>query len=318
MPVRLIHRLIAALGALFLAQAASAGCTTAPGAVTFANSASYDVKAQVVPNASGAAGLSCTGTLLSLLGGGYAKATLTSVNGYTLTNGSDAISYQVAADSGFTQAFSTSTPTIDFMNASLLSLLGLNNMNNFAANFYARLTSAPNIPDGTYTDTIHVSWNYYICNGVQIGQLCVLYETGTKNVDVTVSLTVAKDCKINAPNVNFGSAALASQFGQVSQAVQVDCTKNAVYKVAFSSGNSGTSRPWRTMSDGNGHTLQYNLYQSDGTTIWDQTNPVTSTQIGTGATTPTQMQSYIAKVNTAQATPVAGTYTDNVSVVISF
>ena len=310
--------LIVLLAALCAAQAAYAGCITAPGAVTFATSSSYDVKAQVVPNASGAAGLSCSGTLLSLLGGGYAKATLTSVNGYTLTNGSDAIGYQLAADSGFTQAFSAGTPTIDFMNASLLSLLGLNNMNNFNATFYARLTSAPNIPDGTYTDTIHVSWNYYICNGVQIGQLCVLYETGTKNVDVTVSLTVTKDCKINAPNVSFGSAALASQFGQVSQAVQVDCTKNATYKVAFTSGNSGASRPWRAMSDGNGHTLQYNIYQPDGTTVWDQTNPLTSTQVGTGAATPTQVQSYIAKVNTAQTTPPAGTYTDNVSVVISF
>jgi spore coat protein U-like protein len=88
--------------------------------------------------------------------------------------------------------------------------------------------------------------------------------------------------------------------------------------VAFTNGNSGAARPWRAMSDGNGHTLQYNIYQTDGTTIWDQTNPVTSTQTGTGSLTPSQMQSYVAKVNPAQATPPAGTYTDNVSVVISF
>lgn len=318
MPVTLLRILVAIAVLCGLAAGAQAGCTTAAGAVTFVNSSSYDVRAQAVPNTSGQAGLACTGTVLSLLGGGYAKATVTSVNNFKLVNGTDSITYQLAADSGFTQTFSTSTPTIDFMNVSLLSLLGLNNMNNFNATFYAKLTSAPNIPDGTYTDTVHVNWNYYICNGVQVGTLCVLYETGNKNIDVTVSLTVAKDCKINAPNVSFGSAALASQFGQVSQAVQVDCTKNAVYKVAFTSGNSGQSRPWRAMSDGNNHSLQYNIYQADGTTIWDQTNPLTSTQIGTGATTPTQMQSYIAKVNTAQTTPPAGTYTDNVSVVISF
>ena len=316
--MRLFPFLIALLTTLGLAGAADAGCTTAAGAITFTVSSSYDVRGAAVPTTSGAAGLSCTGTLLSLLGGGYAKATVTTDNSYTLKNGTNAISYQLAADAGFTQSFSAGTPTIDFMNASLLSLLGLNNMNNFNATFYAKLTTAPNIPDGTYTDTIHVNWNYYICNGVQIGALCVLYESGNKNVDVTISLTVNKDCKINAPNVSFGTVALASQFSQVSQAVQVDCTRNATYKVAFTSGNSGASRPWRAMSDGNGHTLQYNIYQPDGTTVWDQTNPTISTQTGTGATTPTQMQSYIAKVNTAQTTPPAGTYTDNVSVVISF
>lgn len=318
MRLKRLSLLIAVLASFGFARAAQAGCTTAASAVTFVASSSYDVRGSAVPNTSGAAGLSCTGTLLSLLGGGYARATVTTDNGYTLKNGANAIAYQLAADPGFTQTFSAGAPTIDFMNASLLSLLGINNMNNFNATFYARLVAAPNIPDGTYTDTIHVNWNYYICNGVQVAGVCVLYETGNKNVDVTISLTVNKDCKINAPNVSFGTAALASQFGQVSQAVQVDCTKNATYKVSFTSGNSGASRPWRAMSDGNGHTLQYNIYQSDGTTIWDQTNPVTSAQVGTGATTPAQMQSYVAKVNTAQTTPPAGTYTDNVSVVISF
>lgn len=314
----LIRILLAVAALVAFSPPAQAGCVTAAGAVTFAASSSYDVRNSAVPNASGSAGLACTGTLLSLLGGGYARATVTSDNGYKLKLGSDTISYQVAADPGFTQPFSTSTPQIDFMNASLLSLLGINNMNNFSAVFYARLTSAPNIPDGIYTDTLHVNWNYYICNGVQVGQLCALYETGNKNIDVTVTLTVSKDCKINAPNVNFGSAPLANGFGQVAQAVQVDCTKNATYKVAFTNGNSGTSRPWRTMSDGKGNSLQYNIYQADGTTIWDQTNPVTSGQTGTGSLTPSQMQSYIARMNPAQTTPPAGTYTDNVSVVISF
>lgn len=316
--VKLFRVLLALIGLTGLAQAAEAGCTTGASAITFTGSGSYDVRNGVVANTSGGAGLSCTGTLLSLLGGGYARATVTSDNGYKLKLGSDTINYQVAADSGFTQTFSTSNTQIDFMNASLLSLLGLFNMNNFNATFYARLTSAPNIPDGTYTDTLHVNWNYYICNGVQVAGVCVLYETGNKNVDVTVSLTVSKDCKINAPNVNFGSAPIASGFSSVSQAVQVNCTKNATYKVSFTNGNSGAARPWRAMSDGAGHSLQYNIYQTDGTTVWDQTNPVTSTQTGTGSLTANQMQSYVAKINPAQATPPAGTYTDNVSVVISF
>jgi spore coat protein U-like protein len=39
---------------------------------------------------------------------------------------------------------------------------------------------------------------------------------------------------------------------------------------------------------------------------------------GSGSTTPSQVQSYVAKVNPGQATPPAGTYTDTVNVIISF
>jgi spore coat protein U-like protein len=317
MRLTLIRFLLALVATLGLAGAAEAGCITGAGAVTFAASSSYDVRNSAVANASGAAGLACSGTLLSLLGGGYARATVKSDTAFTLSNGSNTITYQVAADPGFTKPF-TNNGTIDFMNVSLLSLLGINNMNTFGAIFYAKLTSAPNVPAGTYTDVLHVTWDYYICNGIQIGTLCVLYETGTKQVDVTVSVTVSNDCKINAPNVTFGSAPLASGFNSITPSVSIDCTKNATYKVAFTSGNAPSARPWRTMKDSAGNVLQYNIYRTDGATIWDESNPLTSTQAGTGSLTPSQMQSYVAKVNPAQTTPPPGTYTDNVSVVISF
>jgi spore coat protein U-like protein len=158
-----------------------------------------------------------------------------------------------------------------------------------------------------------------VCNGLNLaGIACAGFDQGTATTTVTITLVVGADCKINAPDVVFGTAALASQFSAVSQAVLVDCTVGSSYKVSFSSGANGSSRPWRTMSDGAGHTLQYNIYRTDGTTIWDETNPLTSSTVGTGSTTPSQMQSYVAKINAAQITPPAGTYTDNVNVIISF
>jgi len=317
--MRLILAVLIALG---LAGVAHATCTVSSQSLTFASGSTYDVKASAVASIAGKAGLACTGSVLNVLGASYARATMTSANAFVLkssTGGS--IPFQVAADQGFTVPF-TQGGTVNYMSGTLLSLLNILNPNSFNPPLYAKLTGAPNIPAGTYTDTLTVQWSWQVCNGVDLaGLLCVGYETGTATATIAVTLVVSADCRISAPNVSFGTAPLASQFQAVNQAVLVDCSAGSSYKVSFSSGGNGSSRPWRTMSDGAGHVLQYNLYRTDGTTIWDETNPLPSTAnggTGSGSTTPNQVQSYVAKVNPGQATPPAGTYTDTVNVIISF
>jgi len=322
-PIRLCAIVLArtVLGLLALLGAASpayAGCSTSSSTLTLAPSTSYDVRAATVAQVAGSAGLSCTGSTLSLLGGSYAKATLTSANGFKLTaGGSDALAYLVSADPGATQTF-TQGSTIDYMSANLLSLLGIGSASNFNAPIYAKLVGAPNVAAGVYSDTLTVAWDYYVCSGVQVGSVCVGYEANRVTITIQVSLTISKDCRISAPSLSFGSAPLVSQFQPVTQSVLVDCTKGAAYKIAFTNGRSGSARPWRAMTDGSGHSLQYNLYQPDGTTIWDESNPRPSADAGTGDTNPTQMQTYIAKVNPGQTTPAAGSYSDQLVVVVSF
>lgn len=320
--MRLTYLLCALLLALGFAGAANATCLVSSPSLGFATGSTYDVKSSSVANISGKAGLTCSGSVLNILGTGYARATMTSLNGFTLKSASGAsIPFQVAADQNFIIPF-TQGGMVDYYNTTLLSLLNILNPNSFAPPLYARLTAAPNIPAGTYTDTLTVQWSWRVCNGVDVaGLLCVGYETGTGTSTIQVTLVVSADCRISAPNVSFGTAPLASQFQTVNQAVLVDCSQGSSYKVSFSSGGNGSARPWRTMRDGAGHVLQYNIYQTDGTTIWDETNPKPSTVnggVGTGSTTPSQMQAYVAKVNPAQTTPPAGTYTDTVNVIISF
>jgi spore coat protein U-like protein len=315
----LIVRAVAALLLAVVPGVAHAGCAASAGAgsITFAPSTSYDVQAGTIRPVAGLAGLACTGSTLSLLGGSTAKATIISARGFVLRGaGTDGIPYAVSADSAGTQTF-TQGSTIDFMSSNILSLLGIGSASNFNAPLYARLTGIPNVAADTYTDQLTVTWDYSVCNGVQIGSLCVGYETGTLTLKIDVKLEVSRDCRIATRDIAFGSAPLASQFRPVTQSISVDCTKGATYKVAFTSGRSGTSRPWRTMT-GSAGSLQYNIYRPDGTTIWDETNPNVAAAPGTGATTPTQIQSFVAKVNPAQATPPAGTYTDQVVAVVTF
>jgi spore coat protein U-like protein len=314
----IVRALLVLLG-IMLSPAAQAACSLATSTTTtFAAGSSYDVQAGTIPQVTAPTSLSCNGSLISLISSNSAKATATSTNNFKLKDADgDTINYRLSADSAGSYTF-TQGGTIDYMNSSLLSLLGILNGSNFVPTMYAALTEKPNIPAGVYTDTVLISWNYTICHGIGALGVCVLSETGTGTTLMTIKLTVGSDCRINAQALSFGSAPLAAQFNSVTQAVAVDCTKNSAYTVAFTSGTSGASRPWRAMSDGAGHNLQYNIYRADGSTIWDLTNPIPSATKGAGGLTPSQMQVYVAKINPDQATPPAGHYTDTVSVVIGF
>jgi spore coat protein U-like protein len=318
MPV--ILRTFLMLLGLALADRAGAACSLQTATSTsFAPASSYDVRtAGAIATVVTPASLACNGSLISIASSNTAKATALSTNGLKLKDASgNAIAYRLSADAAGSYSF-TQGGTIDYFNAALLALLGILNGANFVPTMYAAVTDTPNIPAGTYTDTVRISWSWSVCHGVSVGGVCILGESGSGTTNMTITLVVGNDCRISAPALSFGSAPLASQFSSVTQAVAVDCTKDAAYTVAFTSGTSGASRPWRAMSDGAGHSLQYNIYRTDGATIWDMTNPMTSAVAGTGSTTPTQMQTYVAKINPSQATPPVGHYTDTVSVVIGF
>lgn len=317
---KIVLRLFAVLLCLLIGGEAHAACqVTASTPLSLGSASSYDVRAGGVARTSSFAGFRCNGSVISLLSSNYARATMTSTNNFKLARAgsSDTIPITVSADQNGTYAFSQGG-TIDYMNGSLLSLLGILNGSTLEPAIFVLPTAGANVSAGTYTDTLTIQWSWLVCHGVNVLNICILSETGTGTAQVQVTLVVGADCRIATSPLSFGTAALARQFTEVSHAVAVDCTKDSTYKVAFSTGNSGAARPWRAMSDGAGHSLQYNLYRTDGTTIWDETNPQPSPTAGTGATTPGQIHSFKARINPDQSTPPAGHYGDVVSVVISF
>lgn len=317
----LIIRLLLALAvALLWGADARAACAVAPAtSLQFSDSSTFDVREAKVAPVSGTAGLSCNGSVLTVLGSDYARATATSANGFQLRSSRGiTLPYRLSADSGGSYAFN-STPTINYMNPALLALLGILTQDSLRTPLHATLTSTPNVPSGVYEDTVTIVWNYSICRGVNALGICILAETGTnKSTTVTIRVTVTNDCRIAANPLEFGSAPLVSGFAPVTQAVLVDCSLGATFAVAFSSGASGVSRPWRAMTSSGGDRLEYNIYRPDGSTIWDETNPLAAAQAGTGALAPGQAQSFVARINPAQQTPRAGRYTDTVSVVVTF
>ncbi|MEG8054861.1 spore coat protein U domain-containing protein [Sphingomonas aerolata] len=250
-PVMVSLRLFFALVVLSIVTGpAFAACTTSSGALTFSPVSSYDVRGGTVPQVAGSAGLSCTGSVLTLIGGNSARATITSLNQFRLVKGADAIAYQVSADASGTTPF-TQGSTVNYMSGSLLAVQG--GGSSFTTPLFARLTAAPNVAAGTYSDTLTVQWDYSVCNGVNVlGVVCTGYDSGKVVVTLQVTLVVGNDCKITAPDLSFGSAALVTQFGPVTSAVQIDCTRDAVYRIGFTPGGAGTGAAWRQMASGAG------------------------------------------------------------------
>lgn len=319
MSVRSLAWLIAALAALLFATPARAGCTPSSGLLTFTPASSYDVRATAVATVSGSAGLACTGAALGLLSRTRAQATVTSLNGFTLVGPTgDVIQYRLSPDAAQTLSFNQ-TPTIDYASDTLLSLLGLVGATSFTTPLYARPVAAANVAAGDYADTLTINWDYEVCNGVQLlSLLCLGWETRKVTVTVAVKLVVGRDCRITAPDIQFGTAALVEQFAPQTAAVMTDCTKGTAYKLAFTAGNAQGARPWRAMSGPGGAALQYNLYRPDGVTIWDESNPQPAERLGTGSQTPVQAHAFVARINPDQPARPPGSYSDDVSVVISF
>ncbi|WP_187336692.1 Csu type fimbrial protein [Novosphingopyxis iocasae] len=317
--MRLITLFAVCLFALLLPGSARAACSLASNAsASLGTAGSYAVKAGQVAQTSAQSGLTCTGAVLSVLSTNYARASASSTNGFRLrANSSDTIAYRLSADPGGTFSFNQGA-TIDYFDPTLISLLGLLDKTDFAPPIYVNLTDMPNTAAGTYTDIVTIQWSWRICGGVGVGGVCILTYTGSGSTTLRITLVVTSDCRIDTPDVRFGSAPLVNGFVPVTQAARVDCTKGSLFTVAFSSGQNGTARPWRTMTDGGGNRLNYNLYRPDGITIWDETNPLADPRPGTGGTTPSLLQTFVARIDASQPTPPPGSYSDVVTLLISF
>ncbi len=310
-------RVVAVLIGILAGVPAHAACSVSAAEAIFAPSSSFAVQQGNVAPTSAGAGLRCNGSVITILGSNSSRATMTSANNFHLAKGAEKIRYTVSADPDQSFVFPQGG-TIDYFNPQLLSRLTIRNGGTFAPQMHARLAGVANVPAGVYADTLTLQWNWTVCHGIGLGGICVLSESGTGTATIQVSIVVAADCRIAALALSFGSAAFVSQFAEVTQTIRADCTKDTAFSVSLTAGANGSARPWRAMRDGNGNILRYNLYRADGSTIWDESNPLASPIKGTGALTPSTPFTYRARIDAGQASPPAGAYSDVISVLVSF
>lgn len=317
LPVR--RHAIRALVALLPCWATGAwACVTSETGVALGSVTSQQVKGGSAITGNGAFAFTCGPVVLSALAGTPSiRATLqATMTGLLLRNGANTIPYQVYTSPGLGTAYSGGAVVINLNGTQVLNLL--NGGTGAQVPLFIATTPGPNIPAGTYTDTLQLTWVYQnICEGlVNLAGLCLgVLNNGTVSRLLQVSLTVTNDCTITAPTVNFGTAPLVSGFPTVSQGISLLCTKGMSYTVGMSAGNYPQGGR-RQMGNGTNR-LAYDIFKADAT-VWGSTATARANgpAIADGATIHTIP--YTASIYQNQPTPPAAVYTDNVVVDVSF
>jgi spore coat protein U-like protein len=158
---------------------------------------------------------------------------------------------------------------------------------------------------------------------VLTGILATVYLLGSAEATTTttstfqVSVTLAATCTINsAAALTFPpSGVLTTNIAQ-SSTIQVTCTNTTPYTIGLDAGTgSGATVATRKLTSG-GATVNYSLYSdTNHTTVWGNT-PGTDTVAGTGNGTGQNFT--VFGLIPPQTTPAPGTYTDTITVTVSY
>jgi len=142
-------------------------------------------------------------------------------------------------------------------------------------------------------------------------------DAATATATLKVQLTVTSSCVINsASTLNFGSQGVLIANVDNTSTLQVQCTNTTPYNIGLDAGQgTGATVAVRKMTSG-ASTINYSLYSDTGrTTVWGNTvgtNTVAGT--GNGAS-----QSYTVYGRVPpQTTPAAATYTDTITVTVTY
>jgi spore coat protein U-like protein len=134
----------------------------------------------------------------------------------------------------------------------------------------------------------------------------------TSSFPFSASATVQQVCTVSATTLNFGSiAGFLTGNHDGTSTVSVKCVNGTAYKVGLDNGQHGTRR-----MQGPGGYISYELYRDSGRTQRWGTNLGVDTASGTGSGNP-QNITVFGRVP-AQTTPSAGTYSDTVTVTVTY
>jgi spore coat protein U-like protein len=140
--------------------------------------------------------------------------------------------------------------------------------------------------------------------------------TATSNFQVRI--TIQAQCLAATTNdLDFGSSGFLSSNVDAQSSIAVQCTNTTPYNVGFDQGVNGSSVTARQMKGGPSNELvNYAIYSNAGrTTNWGNTVG-TDTVTGTGNGSPQTIQVY-GRVP-SQTTPTPGTYTDTITVTVTY
>ncbi|ALM52417.1 hypothetical protein BJB45_07805 [Halomonas huangheensis] len=140
----------------------------------------------------------------------------------------------------------------------------------------------------------------------------------TATTQFNVQITINAECQINsASDLDFGSAGVIDTAVEASSEIAVQCTSGTTYDIGLDEGQgTGATVATRFMTGPDSETVTYSLYTEGGhTDVWGNTVG-TDTASGTG-TGSEQLYTVFGQVPEQEA-PAPGTYTDVVTVTVTY
>jgi len=140
----------------------------------------------------------------------------------------------------------------------------------------------------------------------------------TATTNFTVQIEITAECLINsATALDFGASGVLSSATTGTSIITVQCTSGTSYDVGLNAGlGAGATVASRKMTGPASATVTYSLYTDAAhTSVWGETigtDTVSST--GTGAA---QAYTVYGQVP-AQSTPAVGTYSDTITVTVTY
>ncbi len=151
-----------------------------------------------------------------------------------------------------------------------------------------------------------------ILAGAMAGMAAVAAEAGTASSQFNAQITIQADCTVSSPNaLDFGLHGLLSADVDAQMDFTVTCTNSTPYTIALNDGANASGSQNR-MANG-GEYVNYETYSDAArSNVWDSSNTVSGT--GTGAAVTHTVYGRVP----AQNTPTPGTYTDTVTITVSY
>jgi spore coat protein U-like protein len=153
-----------------------------------------------------------------------------------------------------------------------------------------------------------------ILAGLALGGGAASATTTTSTFGVTMLITA--QCLINSTaTLDLGSSGVINANHDANTPLHIQCTNTTPYTIGLDAGTTtGASIAQRLLVNG-AATVNYNLYQSAAyATIWGNTGGALVSSTGNGAD---QTFTIFGRVP-AQTTPAPGTYTDTVTVTVTY
>ncbi|WP_168391201.1 Csu type fimbrial protein [Acinetobacter indicus] len=315
------------------AQQVFANCETPNNVIRLGPVSSFNVPSLNTTENLVTGGLQCTGTL---------SAGSTQYMRYIVQNLPSKLIHTNGVNSANISLLDTDKNIVSnnkLVDLSRLVILSFFSGPNSSVPFYLRVNESTNLVPGTYKGQFTIKWYWHIPvlgivglggymsspNLKNIWGTGVILDWGTgQDATINIELIVEKDCKINAQNINFGTAPLVSKFNPVTGTVQITCSAQTPYTVGLSNGqNYSQNRRMKNLSSN--HYLPYEIYKNTttqrwgylGADRWSSANASQNPGVYDGSVT--QGYTYTAKIiDDGSNASVEGTYKDNLILEVAF